>query len=103
MSSPISGDEIHRHLAYHVFLPPKLPQSELEKTADGQVRSKIVDSTISAVRKYKENDSTNAPEWDRIIRMLEQFAQFIKTPIQKDQLTQDMCNMEMDGTHTYSV
>lgn len=99
MGDPLSKFESLRHLAYHVFLPPQLPQSELNESAYRQVNLQITHSVIATVHKYQSQDHepTHGLEWDCISRMLERFAHYIQVPLAEDRLSQDLRNMEGDG------
>lgn len=93
----LSDIECLQHLAYHVFLPPQLPQYPLEVLADKQVSLKISSSVSSAVQRFKESDPENASQWGHIIHMLECFSHSIEDGLQKDRLSQDITSMTLGG------
>lgn len=97
MDRRLSSDEILHHLAYHIFLPPELPQAQLGREAEQQVSLQITRSVIDAVAKHKKNDSDNAIQWDRITRMLEHIFTSIEVPLEQEQLSQDMTNLGVSG------
>ncbi|KAH7333016.1 hypothetical protein B0J17DRAFT_709438 [Rhizoctonia solani] len=81
-----------KHLAYNVFLPPKLPQNEQEESFQKSVDLEIVRSVIQAGRQYASKAAAKS-QWSRIEPMLERLYKYVETPIRKNQLYEDMQSM----------
>lgn len=101
MAEPLSSVELLHHLAYHIFLPPELPQAQLKHDAERQVNLRLTRSVVAAVSKYKVNDIPNATQWDCIVRMLEQLFSSIAAPLEKTQLSQDMIDLKAGGRDNF--
>ncbi|KAH7332999.1 hypothetical protein B0J17DRAFT_736241 [Rhizoctonia solani] len=58
------------HLAYSVFLPPKLPQVEQERSFQKSVDLTIIRSVIQACQEFSTKSEAN-PQWSRMEQMLQ--------------------------------
>ncbi|CUA68377.1 NADH-ubiquinone oxidoreductase chain 5 [Rhizoctonia solani] len=85
------------HLAYSVFLPPKLPQVEQEKSFQLSVDLAIIRSVIQAGQDYSANSGTNF-QWDRVELMLQQLYKYAETPFQRAQICDGIKNMRLDDS-----
>ncbi|KAJ1300163.1 hypothetical protein OPQ81_011915 [Rhizoctonia solani] len=91
-----SGLKVLEHLAYNVFLPPKLPQQEQDEVLQRSIDLAIVKSTAHASRKFSDNSSLSA-QWGHIEWMLKRLYKYVEAPLEKSQLYKDMKSMEPEG------
>ncbi|CAE7230403.1 unnamed protein product, partial [Rhizoctonia solani] len=91
--SAFLDSKVLRHLAYNVFLPPKLPQEEIQASLQQSVDLAIVDSVIEAGQQY-QFDPPNGSLWAHIKLMLGHLSRYVETPIEKPGLGEDMSNMK---------
>ncbi|CAE6459581.1 unnamed protein product [Rhizoctonia solani] len=92
MSAP-SNSSVLQHLAYNVFLPPKLPQEEQKASFQQSVDLAIVGGVIQAGHFY-QSQARIASQWAHIKLMLERLSSYIKVPLEKSSLREDMKNMK---------
>ncbi|EUC59837.1 hypothetical protein RSOL_325350, partial [Rhizoctonia solani AG-3 Rhs1AP] len=83
-----------QHVAYNVFLPPKLPQEEQEESFQKSVDLAIIQFLIEAVQEYSAKSATEF-RWNRMESMLEQFSKYLESPIEKTQLCKDLKNLKL--------
>ncbi|CAE7197584.1 unnamed protein product [Rhizoctonia solani] len=91
--SALSDSDVLHHLAYNVFLPPKLPQEETETSFQRSVDLAIVNSVIKAGQRY-EFDPEISPLWAHFELMLKRLSRYINIPVEKYELSEDMINMK---------
>ncbi|CUA70922.1 Proteasome activator complex subunit 4 [Rhizoctonia solani] len=92
MSAP-SNSSVLQHLAYNVFLPPKLPQEEQKASFQQSVDLAIVGGVIQAGHFY-QSQARIASQWAHIKLMLERLSSYIEVPLEKSSLREDMKNMK---------
>ncbi|CAE6431685.1 unnamed protein product, partial [Rhizoctonia solani] len=82
-----------QHLAYHVFLPPKLPQEEQKEPFQESVDVAIVQSVIQASKNYRTQTQASS-QWTHIELMLRRLRNYVEAPIEKDRLSEDIKSMK---------
>ncbi|CAE6528770.1 unnamed protein product [Rhizoctonia solani] len=90
------GSAVLEHLAYNVFLPPKLPQEEQEEPFQRSVDLAIVDSVIQSGQEFSAQSGVNS-QWSRVDLMLKQLHRYVEVPIEKAQLYEDIKNMKPEA------
>ncbi|KEP48081.1 putative kinase-(PK-like) protein [Rhizoctonia solani 123E] len=91
--SAFSDSEVLQHLAYNVFLPPKLPQEEQQASLQQSVDLAIISSAIEAGQHY-QFDTTATSQWAHMELMLRRLYGYIEFPLEKSGLYTDMMNMK---------
>ncbi|KAB5592331.1 kinase-(PK-like) protein [Ceratobasidium theobromae] len=89
----LSENEKLHHLIYHVFLPPRLPQSESNQTEERQIREEIARSALDAFRGYKLLDVDDPTSLSCMVHTLERVLSYVKAPLEKNQLSEDLTKM----------
>ncbi|KAG8693984.1 hypothetical protein FRC11_002519, partial [Ceratobasidium sp. 423] len=84
-----------QHLAYHIFLPPKLPQEAQKESFQQSVDLAIVNSVTQAAQGFSARSGANL-QWSHIDQMLEQLYKYVKCPLEKDQLYEDIRSMKSE-------
>ncbi|KAG8733132.1 hypothetical protein FRC11_008540 [Ceratobasidium sp. 423] len=84
---------ILQHLAYNVFLPPKLPQEEQKESFQELVDLAIVHSVIQASKSYR-NQTQPSSQWAPIELMLRRLHNYVEAPIDRDQLSEYIKSMK---------
>ncbi|KAG9081000.1 hypothetical protein FRC06_005925, partial [Ceratobasidium sp. 370] len=95
MEPPLSSAETLLHVAYHVFLPPQLPQQAACEDNERQINHRLALSALDAVNKYRDLVTSDSGQWVRMSRMLSKIAQTIETPLGQRQLQRDMSQMRV--------
>ncbi|QRW06904.1 kinase-like protein [Ceratobasidium sp. AG-Ba] len=83
-----------RHVAYHVFLPPHLPQQAPHKDHERRIDHQLVESTLEAVQNYRKTVPENSGSWACMTTMLQRLSQTMVLPLGNRMLSQDMANMQ---------
>ncbi|QRV92777.1 kinase-like protein [Ceratobasidium sp. AG-Ba] len=95
MEEPISTEDILFHVAYNVFLPPKLPQRALDDVDARLVNHRLVQLTLEAVELYQRHLPTSE-RWNPIPRMLAALAEMTTGPLKTSALTKYLKEMKND-------
>ncbi|KAG9075582.1 hypothetical protein FRC06_010009 [Ceratobasidium sp. 370] len=99
MEPPLSSAEMLLHVAYHVFLPPQLPQQAACEDNERRINHRLARSALDGVDKYRHLVTSDSGQWVRMSRMLSKLAQTIETPLGQRQLQRDMSQMRVGGTY----
>ncbi|KAG8690421.1 hypothetical protein FRC11_011666 [Ceratobasidium sp. 423] len=90
------------HLAYSIFLPPKLPQEEQDEPFQKSVDLAIIQSVIQASQEYSAQSGAGS-QWGQIESMLQRLHLHVEAPLEKTQLYEEMKSMEPKGRSTRFV
>ncbi|CUA77979.1 Protein Ycf2 (chloroplast) [Olimarabidopsis pumila] [Rhizoctonia solani] len=88
---------ILEHVAYHIFLPPKLPQEEQEESFQKLVDLALLRSTRQASKQFRGEMKLGAHYWNNIDLMLQRLSKYVEVPLEKSVLAADMKSMTAGG------
>ncbi|KAB5592328.1 kinase-(PK-like) protein [Ceratobasidium theobromae] len=105
MDLPSPHSDVLHHLAYHIFLPLRLPQKESSATHNQEVSLEILSSVIRAARRYQalRIDSEDAAQWNHIIPMLHHIHNDLQVPLETASLTRNIAAMKKDNIMSLHV
>ncbi|KAG9102907.1 hypothetical protein FRC06_000826 [Ceratobasidium sp. 370] len=95
MLSPLSDAETLLNVAYHVFLPPKLPQQAPYDDHKRQVDHRLALLVLDAVERYQALVVNCSEQWARMSAMLSRLAQAVEPSFREVQLGQNMSQMQV--------
>lgn len=105
MDLPSPHSDVLHHLAYHIFLPLRLPQKESSATHNQEVSLEILSSVIRAARRYQalRIDSEDAAQWNHIIPMLHHIHNDLQVPLETASLTRNIAAMKKDSESRFHI
>ncbi|CAE6369605.1 unnamed protein product [Rhizoctonia solani] len=92
MATPLDP-YILRHLSYHVFMPPKLPQKEQAEELQQSVDLGIIQSVIESSQQFGTKIEASS-QWILIKRMLQRLYKYIEAPLEAARLAKDLTSMK---------
>ncbi|KAF8597301.1 hypothetical protein BDV93DRAFT_610484 [Ceratobasidium sp. AG-I] len=90
------SSETFQHLVYHVFLPPKLPQEACAGDLERDVDLKLAEFVVETIHLYQQNEPKEREQWDRTYRMMAKIAHQLETPLEPEQLYEDLAELRVD-------
>ncbi|CUA77983.1 RNA replication protein [Rhizoctonia solani] len=90
------------HVAYNVFLPPKLPQAEQDESLQKLADLAMIHSIIATGQEYSAK-STAESQWSRIELMLTRLSKHSETPIESKQLYEDIKSLKFQDVLTLHI
>ncbi|KAG9094746.1 hypothetical protein FS749_011921 [Ceratobasidium sp. UAMH 11750] len=96
MACPLSNAETLLNIAYHVFLPPQLPQQAPCDDHEQQINRRLALLAHDAIENYRSLVVDDSGQWAGMSRMLSRLAQTVETPFTQHRLQDDMSQMQAD-------
>ncbi|KAG8689701.1 hypothetical protein FRC11_001144 [Ceratobasidium sp. 423] len=93
---------ILEHLAYNVFLLPKLLQVEQEESFQRSVDLAIVNSVTQAGQEFSARSGGNS-QWSHIDLMLKRLYKYVEVPLEKVQLCEDIQGMKLEDVLAFYI
>lgn len=98
MATLLSESQVLHHIAYHIFLPPQLPQQAPSDDHEQQINLELTTSVICAARRYEAIIEPNdRPQWTRMIRTLQRLNRNIEIPLEKNHLSLKLKYLDTNG------
>ncbi|KAG9125251.1 hypothetical protein FRC07_008397 [Ceratobasidium sp. 392] len=93
MSKTLAKDQMLLNIAYHVFLPPKLPQQASTEDIERHINHRLASLIVGSINQYRQKFPDATEEWGRMSSVLSKFSQTLEIPLEKHSLGKDMTDM----------